>query len=1145
MIFNTLSSSTWKMLIIGDSNDRQRKSSGTDDFQWYPPHKKSPAIKKSIRIMKLFVLFILAACLQVSARSSAQTVTFSGKDVSLQQALTAMKKQTGYVFIIDGGLLAAAKPVTVHVKDASLEAFLGFVLKDQQMEYIIKKKTIVISARHRAINNGFENSRTGAGVAYYNNEVYAFDVRGRVLDEMGNPIEGVTVNVKGSSVSVQSDGLGRYSISVPGNSGTLVFTHVAFVAQEHVIRGAGTLDITMVSVTSSLNSVVVVGYGVTKKKDLTGSVSQVSTQELESVPAYNVASALKGRAAGVRVVNNSGAPNSRVEVQIRGSNSMIGDNSPLFVVDGFPVTGDIQFLNPADIESMDILKDASSTAIYGSRGANGVIIITTKRGKQGQQGRIDIDSYYGMQEAVNRYEVLTAKEYAIVANEWSKNMGQPLTFDVNQVQDPGTDWQSYVFRKSPMHNHTITFSGGGGKTRYSLSANYFDQEGILINNQVKRGSVTLNLDHQVLERLNFGANITLSRREGYSVPVNNNREGLVALALGAAPTLPTHDENNVLTRTDTYYAFGSNNEKNPLQYLKPRKERFLSSRGLVSGFLEYTVIDGLKIRSQAGLEFDNTINELFIPIIWEGDLGSASDGYASYNSFLNENTVTYSKTIGEHSFNAVAGITNQSYNSRNAESSVQGLANNLTDNYNLASASIINVPVNGISEWYLMSFLGRANYTFRNRYLFTASVRRDGSSRFGANNKWGTFPSAAFAWRVSEEPFMKAVGSVSDLKLRASYGLTGSTALNPYQTIDRLSSNRVVVGNNTPLVGYAPAGLANEDLKWETTVQFDIGFDLSLFQGRVDVTFDYYKKITRDLLATVVLPPSVGFSSILQNVGEMENKGVEFMVSADVLRGNFDWTVTGQISANRNKLLKGAGDNSDILGGQNGHPFNSAINLGRIGYPLGVFYGFVEDGLDENGQINYVDVDENGVINTLDRLIIGDPYPDFIFSLNNSFRFKGFALDLFLEGSQGNDLFWETAGINLNSFQRGTNQFRDLIGNYWTAEKPNPNAKYPMLSAGTAFRVSDRFVKDGSYMRLKSARFSYDFSMTKVKWMSALQVYLMATNLFTITSYPGLDPDVNVAGTDDQNISNRLKVGLDKSTFPLARMIAVGIKASF
>ena len=481
---------------------------------------------------------------------------------------------------------------------------------------------------------------------------------------------------------------------------------------------------------------------------------------------------------------------------------------------------------------------------------------------------------------------------------------------------------------------------------------------------------------------------------------------------------------------------------------------------------------------------------------------------------------------------------------RNFGVGVRGFSNNTTEDYNLGAAEIISTPSSGFSEWTLASWLARGNYSFDNKYMITASVRADGSSRFGKNHKWGIFPSGAIAWRISEESFMKSIDFINSLKFRASYGVTGNTALSPYQSLNRLSSVKYIYGNQSDVIGYIPSGIANSDLKWESTAQLNIGFDLSILDSRYSFMFDYYKKNTTDLLASVPLAPSVGFGSSLQNIGEIQNKGLEFSLSANILQGEFKWNASAQLSANRNKVIKLAGG-SDIYGG--GVNIFGNISLAREGEPLGVFYGFIEDGLDDEGYIKYVDLNEDEVITVLDRTIIGNPHPDFLYGFNSNFSYKNFVLDIFLEGSYGNDIWWATAATHLNSFQRGSNQFADLYGNYWTTENPNPNAKYPKVASNSQISDSDRFVKDGSYIRLKSLRLAYNLPTKKLglPWIDVAQIYLSGTNLFTLTNYPGIDPDVNTAGTDSQSISTRLTTGVDESAYPICKVYSIGLKLNF
>ncbi len=1025
---------------------------------------------------------------------------------------------------------------------------LQLLFEDYFREYCSKVGAVWIVVLMSAVS--FEGFGAPVSKGYSGLEKVALAVTGKVTsddDKSGMP--GVNIIVKGTTLGTVTDVNGDFSIDVPDANSVLVFSYVGYVSQEIPVNGQTIINVVLAVDAKQLGELIIVGYGTREKKDLTGSVARVTTEEIESVPVYSVEQALNGRAPGVMVQQNSGEPGGRLEVRIRGGNSMIGSNSPLYVVDGVAMTNGIEYINPSDVESIDILKDASATAIYGSRGANGVVIITTKRGKKNEKGTIEINSYYGVQKEINRYEMLDAKQYAVVANEWAKNSGLPPLYDVDQVQNPGTDWQDVIFRTAPIQSHTINFSGGSEATRYSFSTNFYQQDGLIIQTGAKRGTMRLALDHNVNKLVTIGTNVMLSRREVRRLSVNNGNLGgrIYTDAMAMPPTLegPYDDQGNLYQiEAMPEYSFVSLDVRNPLYHAR-RKDRSMTNSILTNAFVELNLAKGLKFRSMFGLEYGNTINEVFVPIVYSNDLGSASDGYDNSSSFLNENILTYTRDIGEnHNINIVGGYTTQTFQTRFESAAVTGISNNATENYDLAAASIINPPSNGISEWTLLSWLGRINYTFKDRYLITASVRSDGSSRFGAQNKWATFPSAAIAWKVSEESFLSDVQFINDLKVRASFGVTGNTALSPYQSLDRLTSVRVVQGNETDEVAYVPASLANSDLKWETTTQVDAGFDLSVLNGNVELTFDYYNKNTDNLLASVPLPPSLGFTSSLKNVGKVENKGFEIGLSAAVSKNSFKWNVFGQFSRNLNRVVELAG-NSDIFGSANSHPFNATMNIARVGEPLGVFYGLLEDGLDENGFVKYKDLDGDGAINALDRVVLGNPYPDFIYGLTNSFSWKNFDLNIFIQGVQGRDLLWETSGVHLNSFQRGMNQFADLWGNYWTEDNPNPNAKYPKISSQTTQQVSDRYIKDASYLRFKLIKLGYNVPVQKLGWINRAQIYVSGTNVFTVTKYPGLDPEVNTTGTDSQNIGDRLRVGIDESAYPTAKVFMVGVNLGF
>ncbi|MEQ8219807.1 MAG: TonB-dependent receptor [Arenibacter sp.] len=1099
--------------------------------------------------MKLSLLFLITVSFVMQANSSYSQKTKISLDLgnaTMEEVIDEIEANTEFKFIFNTKTLDLKRKVSINVRKATINRVLEILFTNKDILYAIEDRKILLK-RKEATAEVFSLSSSNTDVGSIQ-----FQLSGSIRDNEGQPLPGASIVEKGTTNGTQSDFDGNYTMEVANGNAVLIVSYIGYASKEISLNGQSILDVVLEESAAGLEEVVVVGYGTMKKADLTGSVSQVKTETLEAVPVYNMEQALKVGAAGVRVSQNSGTPGSRIEVRIRGGNSMIGDNQPLYVVDGFPVTGGIDFLNPSDIESVDILKDASATAIYGSRGANGVVIITSKRGAKGQDSKIEVNSFFGMQEAINRYDLLDAQEYAIIANEWLKNEGLEPFFDPNTVVNPGTDWWDAVFRVAPVTNNTITFSGSSEKGRYSISGNYYDQEGIIENSGVVRGSVRLNLDQQLKSWLKMGVNLQLSRNEQNLVSVDNGNRGnsLLSAAASAPPTLPIYDENGLPTQIEQAYNFGSADMRNPIIWTLRKNQNFANSV-LANTNLDIAFTPELSFKTLVGLQYQDGRNETFIPIIYGNDRGSASESNSYSNSFLTENVLTYSKVFNEkHSVNVIGGATYQTNISRNSGISVSGFANNVTENYELAAAESIGNPFSGYTDWTLASFLSRVNYSFDGKYLFTASIRADGSSRFGDNHKWGYFPSGAIAWRISDEPFLKESEVINNLKLRASYGITGNTALNPYQSLDRLGSVKYIYGNQTDVIGFVPSGISNSDLKWETTGQLDVGFDLNILNDRLRFVFDYYKKNTKDLLASVPLPPSVGFGSILRNLGEIQNSGIELSVDADILRGDFKWDISAQFSANKNEVIELAGD-SDIFGAEQGAVWPSA-NIARVGEPLGAFYGLLEDGLDENGFIKYQDLSgpdgvPDGVVNALDRVILGSYHPDFIYGLTSNFSYKGIELNIALEGVQGNELFNATNGTHLNSFQRGNNQFRDILGNYWTEENPDPNAKYPKISSASQITVSDRFIEDASYLRIRSLRLAYNLPVQQIglTGFDMAQIYLSGTNLFTFTSYTGLDPEANTRGTDSSNVADRLRFGHDQSSYPNAKIYAIGLKFRF
>jgi TonB-dependent starch-binding outer membrane protein SusC len=1107
--------------------------------------KKIPTFwNKSLRLMKLTFLFLVVGLMQLSASVYSQSTKLSldMRNAKVAEVLDAIESQSEFRFAYSPGYIDLNREVTVDIREKTIDESLKVVFAGTNVEFGVFDRHILLYPE--SLNPGTESIVSHATGAQQRT------VSGTATDESGEPLPGVTVLIKGTTQGTVTNSDGNYSLPNIPEDATLQFSFVGMLTQEIEVGNQTTINVQMEADAIGIEEVVAIGYGTMRKSDLTGSVAQVKTEDLEAVPAYNMEQALKGRSAGVVVRQNSGAPGSRTEIRIRGGNSMIGNKEPLYVVDGFPITGDISFLNPSDIESVDILKDASATAIYGARGANGVVMITSKRGKSGQQSRIEVNSITGLQMEANRYDMLDAKQYAEVANEYLRNSGQEPYFNLNEVQNPGTNWQDLVLRNALLTNHTITFSGSTDKSNFSLSGNYYDQEGLIKYSDAKKGSLRLNLDHEFNKIISLGVNLNLSRQERNIHGVDNTVLGQSVLsgALAAPPTLTPYDENGNILRIGSEYMFHRSDASNPLIYFPPYKNRSLSNTVIGNLALNVAFTDELSLKSLFGLEYENGFGDRFSPIIFPNDRGSGSQSYKFQNSVLIENVLTYKKTISEkHDLNLIGGYTYQTFMNSGFGIGVSGFSNNTTENYNLGAAETIGNPSSGFSEWTLASWLGRVNYSFDNKYMLTASIRADGSSRFGANNKWGIFPSGAVAWRISEESFMENINTINSLKLRASYGVTGNTAIHPYESLNRLGSVKYVYGNQTEQIGFVPLGIPNPDLKWESTAQIDVGFDLSMLDNRFRVTFDYYKKNTSDLLSAVVLPPSSGFSTSIENIGEIENQGLELSIGADILRNEFKWDASASISGNKNKIVKLA-DGADIMGNRI-HIFDR-VTIAREGEPLQSFFGYRENGLDEQGNIKIVDLNNDGEITPLDNTIIGNPFPDFIFGFNSNFYYKQFELNFFIEGVYGNDIWWGTAGSHLNSFASNVNQFAELWGNYWTEENPDANAKYPKIQPSNRSMNTDRYVKDGSYLRLKSLRFAYNIPTDKVSWLGETQIFISGTNLLTITNYPGIDPDVNSLGSDSQGIGDRfssgfLNLGIDMGSYPVSKVYSLGLKLNF
>ncbi|WP_230717922.1 TonB-dependent receptor [Flavobacterium sp. JAS] len=990
---------------------------------------------------------------------------------------------------------------------------------------------------------------TVPSVSYSQNQpVVNSRLHGKVIDSTTKEtLPSATVQIKGVTNSTIANSNGEFDL-VTGQSFpyTIVITYTGYKSKEVVVKGSP-MTVELEQLKNELNDVVVVGYGTQRKKDLTGSISTVTGADLNVYPVTDAVAGLQGKTAGVSVVQNSGAPGGTVSVRIRGGNSLLGSNEPLYVIDGFALAGSPNALNPNDIQSIEILKDASASAIYGSRGANGVVLITTKKGKSGKT-EVSFETYTSVQKLRKKLELMNAREFAQTANERAFNDGIAPYFTQAQINDfgEGTDWQDELFRDALMTNTSVSITGGNEVTQYAISGNSLSQDGILVGSDLRRQSIRANMNQKVSDKVSVNYNAVLTNSDQSAVNSDNGSKGssIINGLLGAPPTLSPLNAKGEYTNLMAY-PFSPNSLVNPLALALERKDKINTKYVLVGTAITYKPIKGLSIRSSLGVESSTSREDIYSPsIIFVTPTGQANITEVSNLNILNENTATYSYKFNEqHNLTVLAGFTYQTNRIKSfSTGNATGFSTDALGTENIQSASVPGTPQSGSTRWDLISYLARANYIFKDKYLFTASIRTDGSSRFGKDNKWGYFPSAAFAWRAINEKFIDNLKVFSDLKFRLTWGQTGSTAVSPYQTINTLSSYPVIF-NDQLYTGFAPGAgnYANPDLKWETTTQSNIGLDFGFFNNRLSFTADYYRKDTKDLLANAPLPISVGYSSSVRNIGKIRNYGVELGVNAVVFDNSFKWEVNVNFSKNSNQVVAlSAG--RDVFGAELPQPLEVAVSLVRVGQPVGVFYGYLEDGLDAKGAIKYKDIDGVSGITAADRTIIGNPNPDFTYNIGSSMSYKNFDLNFQLQGVQGGDLFNMNLAAQGNSFWWGENQLKEVYTDHWSASNPNPNAKYPKLSATNIFKASDRYIEDASFLRLRNVQIGYTLPAftNGNKWIKNVHVYLSCQNVFTITKYSGYDPEVNTRGG-----SNSISLGIDQSGYPNTKMYTFGINAKF
>ncbi|QJX47931.1 TonB-dependent receptor [Hymenobacter taeanensis] len=1007
-------------------------------------------------------------------------------------------------------------------------------------------------------------------------------VSGRVVDAKGEGLPGVTVLLEGTTLGSATDASGAYTISnVPAGSYTLVISSVGFTTSRQaitVVDGQPTQvsSITLNEDTQALKEVVVVGYGTLSRQELTTSVASVSAPQIERQRVAGFDQALQGQAPGVQVTAPTGAPGAGINVRIRGNSSITGSNSPLYVIDGVPVLptydrelsvgnqkpNPLNSINPADIESIDVLKDGAAAAIYGVRAANGVVVVTTKRGKSGKP-QVGLNAYYGVQQLRKKLDVLNARQFAEYYNESQINGGAAPGFaDVNNLPYD-TDWQDEVYRTAAIQNYQLNVSGGTDKTRYYVAGGYFKQDGIILNSGFDRFNFKLNFDQQAGTKFRIGTNMNMSRTNtngSVRSELGLGNSGTVLGTLAQIPTIPVRDANGV------YATNPFSLSDNPVGNLLETNNKAITNQVIGNLYGEYDILKNLKFRSSLGIDFRTQLENEFITRNYPGTSradastrGSGRTGTTQQTIWLWENTVTYNPNLGEkHSLQLLAGQSVQESNRFASNASVRGYASNAVP---YLSAGTERLGTSSYEEeWGLTSLFARAIYSFDDRYLATLSLRQDGTSRF--DQHYGYFPAVALGWRISKESFFPQNTPVSDLKVRGSFGINGNQELGyTYQRFSAYSAGSNYAGSaGTIQGGIRPDRIGNRDLKWETSKQYDLGLDLGLFNDRLTFNFDAYRKRSNNLLLSVPLAPSTGAEqlSIIQNVGTVENKGLEFALATTNVQGEnggFNWSTNLNASLNRNKVI----DLGTLVNDQNQLVDRTIINSNSItkkGQPLGVFYGHQVQGIFQSadeikaaptqpgnpkpGDIRFVDVNGDGKINNDDRTIIGNPNPKVIAGVTNTFTFKGLDLSVFFQGSFGNDIYNANRQA-LESLTGPVNQLTTVLDR-WTPSNTNTNIPRAVFNDPNGNgRFSSRWIEDGSYVRLKNLTLGYTLPTTLINKarIASLRVYVSGQNLITWTDYSGYDPEVSADPFSSTSI------GRDFGVYPQSRTYTVGLNANF
>ena len=983
-------------------------------------------------------------------------------------------------------------------------------------------------------------------------------VSGTVSDANG-PLPGVIITVKGATAKANTDAKGNYRIAATGNS-ILVFSFIGYKPKEEPVNNRKSINAILQSESKALKEVQVVstGYGTVNRAKLTSAVSSIRADQIKNDVLPTITQAIQGKAGGVQVTQKSGSPGGGLNIRVRGTTSINASSDPLYVVDGIPVNSTTNFtggsdfnfgggtqginilasINPSDVQSVEILKDAASSSIYGARAANGVVLITTKKGEPGAS-HFSFNAYEGFSQVPSerKYKFMNTAQYQDYMKDYYKYLldangnPTPVPAEIMANSNINTNWQDQIFRTAATRSYELSAHGGSDKTQYYTSIGYMRQGGVILNSNFSRLSARLNLDHQHSDKLKFSTRINLTRALNDRVQEENSKEGSTKNGILVAPNIPVYNP-------DGSYAYDQVNtsRENPVAMLLLPVNNAQTFRVLASATAEYKIIPELTLKTNFGADLSYIDETFFMPpngirsFAAQGGIGARRN--TRDQLWINETTLTYDKNFGQHHIDALAGASVQQSKIEFVDARRSNFPSN--DIKYISAGGTLTGANSYPEEWSIASAFSRVNYDYKGKYLFTANIRVDGSSRFGSNSRYGTFPSFGAAWRASDEDFLKTNTIISNLKLRASWGITGNQNIPNYASYSLYSGSNNYLGNS----GYVPNVLGDKNLKWETTKQTDIGLDLGFFNNRISLLADYYVKNTSDLLVGISIPGTSGFQTRFTNVGKIQNKGFEFEISSQNLVGEFKWNTSFNMSFNRNKVISLPG--GELYGGIGN------LNIAREGLPLGTFYGWKMSGVNpQTGLIDYVKKDGTlgAPTDPNDRVIIGNPNPDFFGGITNTFQYKNFDLSIMGQFSYGNDVFNYNLASGLDGSNKSSNGFID-----WTRRWRNPGdiTDVPRPTPGSLDNtaISDRFVEDGSFFRLRNITLGYTLdakTLQKLK-VKSLRVYATVQNAFVFTKYRGYDPEV---ASNQGGANQGLIYGYDYGSYPQPRIFTAGVNLTF